>query len=95
MGEIPYLYIRRDSFMKFTKVEKVPEKNRGKKRLQVFFSEFMTANVKTARVDFAEGDYANVNVARTTLSTAAMRGAFPIRVCIRGDEIYLVRTDMD
>lgn len=79
--------------MKFVEVEKVPERKRKYKNLKVIFDEFVAMNVKAARVDLTEHDYKNVKVAYTVLHNAAKRFCVPVKVYIRGNEIYFERKD--
>lgn len=80
--------------MTFTKVEKVPKVRRPKHRLVAFFEQFMAENIKVAQVKFNEHDYKNATSAQNNLHRAARNHGFPIKVMKRGEEIYLVRTDM-
>lgn len=79
--------------MKFVPVESLPNR-RMKKSLSVLFKEFMAMNVKIAKVDLNEQDYKSPRIARSVLGNAAKRHCVSVKVCIRDDEIYFVRTDM-
>lgn len=82
----------------FKKVDSVPKKAAtGKsagRHLQVLMEEFMTSGDKIVKVNIPEGHYRNMNIRRSTLGVAAKKSEHPINVVRRGDDIYLVRTDM-
>lgn len=80
--------------MKFVEVERLPEKRRPKKSLRNLFDEFISMNVKLARVDITERDYKNTMVGYGVMRTAAKRYGAPIKVYIRNDEIYFERRDI-
>ena len=79
--------------MKFVKVDKVPERNR-KKRLREFLDEFMSANIKVAKVELNEGDYKTPEVRARCIYHSVKMGAYPIRVTRVKDEVFLIRKDM-
>lgn len=79
--------------MKFTVVEELPNKKEYNP-LGNYLKEFMRMNVKIARVDLNEHEYATPSVAARTLSTSIKRRALPIKAHERDGEVYLVRTDM-
>ena len=63
-------------------------------KLKERFNEFISMNVKTARVDLDKDDYKSVNVAANVLRVASKRHAVPVKVVVRNGELYFVRTDM-
>jgi hypothetical protein len=81
--------------MKFVKVDYMPERGRcSKKPLKLFLEEFMSRNIKTAKVELIEGDYKNPAIARRCISTAAKKHYLPIKAGYRDKEVYIYRTDM-
>ena len=81
--------------MKFVECkEGIPKRNSTHKNLRVYFEEFMTANMKIAKIEFNESDYKNILVARSVLHTAIKRHGFPIAIHKRGNELYLERKDI-
>lgn len=79
--------------MRFTKmVDGVPKRENFK--LSRYFDEFMNMNSKTARVDLDKDDYKSAKVAYGVLRTSIKRHGYPIKVLLRGSDIYFVRTDM-
>ena len=82
--------------MTIVPVENLPEKRpRDYKRIAHIFQEFMKMNVKYARVDFNELEYASVQSAYTNLRRAATDQNRPLYVTIINGEIYFVRMDME
>ena len=80
--------------MKFTVMfDGLPSK-REYNPLGKYLEEFMRMNVKVARVDLSEREYASPRGCQTTLHTAIKRRAMPIKAVMRNKEVYLVRTDM-
>lgn len=79
--------------MRFTKMENGLPK-RENFALKPLFNEFMAMDTKIARVDLDPGDYKSSYVARNVLANAAKRHAVPVRVRIRNNELYFIRTDM-
>ena len=79
--------------MRFTKmVDGVPKRENFK--LKTYFDEFMNMNFKTARVDLDKDDYKSTKVAYEVLRIGVKRHGYPIKVLMRGSDIYFVRTDM-
>lgn len=79
--------------MKFVEVKEIPDKRRYH-RLKDYWEDFMSMNIKTAKVDLDIGEYANPNVARTCMAISIKKFGYPIDVFRRGNEIYLGRRDM-
>lgn len=81
--------------MRFTKVEKTEDVCRRKKGvLKSELMEFIRMDVKCAKVTFSANEYESPHSAYAALFKAAERHAFPIKVIKRGDNIYVIRTDM-
>lgn len=81
--------------MRFTEVKEVPMRSNGRNVLLVKeLEEFVNMGVKNVKVTFTPGEYKNLNSCQATLRKAIKREHLPIRVMIRGEDIYLVRTDM-
>lgn len=79
--------------MTFTVVSELPKKARQKK-LRNLLEEVMNMNAKFVKMDFDKNDYANPKSAQNSLSVAACRGGFPIKVHIIDGEVYFVRKDL-
>lgn len=79
--------------MRFVKMENGIPKRENFKHAQLF-KEFISMNIKVARVDLDPDDYKSVNVAANVLRNGVRRHAVPIKVKMSDGEIYFVRTDM-
>ena len=64
------------------------------KKMQALVREFMSMNIKIARVDFDEHDYKNTKSACGSFSRAIKDGGFPISVKMIDKELYLIRKDI-
>lgn len=80
--------------MKAVAVNCIPEKKSGYHKLQSFLEDFMLMNTKFAKIELEVGEYASPTVARSCVAIAAMRRKHPVKVRLRGNDIYLLRTDM-
>lgn len=81
--------------MRFTEVKEVPVRSNGRNALLVKeLEEFVNMGVKNVKVTYAPGEYKNANTCQATLHKAIKREHLPIKVKTRGEDIYLVRTDM-
>ena len=78
--------------MKFVKVKELPK--RRKNSILIFLDEFMTSNIKFAKVEFSEKDYKTPSSCQSAFSKAIKAGGFPIIVKSINKEVYLIRTDM-
>ena len=76
--------------MKLIRVDTLPKKN-VKKRVQEFIKEFADSDMKIAKVDFTERDYKSPRVCYSCIGVAIRRSKRPVRVCMRGDEVYLTK----
>ena len=87
--------------MNFIPVEKIPNKKTGRvapseyKPMASYLKEFMKMNTRYVRVSFASLDYANIKSAATGFRAAVRRSRLPIKVSVRDEDIYLMRTDME
>lgn len=79
--------------MNFTEVREIPRR-RGYTSLKREFEDFMATGLKAAKVGFEKGQYKSSAVAYSCMYISIKRHGFPIKIIKRGDEIYLVRTDM-
>lgn len=79
--------------MKFVEVRDIPDQKRHH-RLKDYWVDFMSMNIKIAKVDLDIGEYASPDVARSTMALSIKRFGYPIDVFKRGNEIYLIRRDM-
>lgn len=79
--------------MKFVEVKEVPERTH-KKDLRKILEDFMTTNIKVAKVDFNDGDYKEARYCANSIAVAVRRAALPITVTRRGEEVYLIRRDI-
>lgn len=80
--------------MKAIAVNCIPEKRHGNHRLQNFLRDFVSMNTKFAKIELNVDEYSSPTVARSCMSIAAVRGGHPVKVKLRGNDIYLIRTDM-
>jgi hypothetical protein len=88
--------------MNFIPVDCVPKKNTPKagdfsefKPMRSYLREFMNMNVKTVKVIFKPFEYANPKSACTGFGQTVRRAGLPVKVSLRGDDIYLTRTDLE
>lgn len=80
--------------MFYTKIEKLPNGKRRRSNLRVFFDEFMSENIKIAKLNFDDGTYCSAKSAQNTLTQSAKRRGYPIDVEIINGEVYLIRRDI-
>lgn len=83
--------------MRFTPVEKFPEQvpKCCKKNKSEHLYEFMNMNVKRAKMEINDMDYAHPYSAYASTRTSVDYYDLPIDVHFINGEIYLVRTDME
>ena len=88
--------------MNFIPVEQIPKKEGPKsgefvdyKPMGDCLKEFMRMNAKYVKVEFSYLDYANIYSAYNSFRDSAKRYGLPITAVIRGDDIYLMRTDKE
>lgn len=83
--------------MRFTPVDEVPKpgpkyfsKNNGK-----YLYEFLKLNIKRAKMEYSDLDYAYPYSAYAATRSTAKYYNLPVSVHFVNNEIYLVRTDME
>ena len=81
--------------MTLTVVKEVPKRARKKTLIGGYLDEFMRMNVKVVKVDFNEKEYKSAKNCQAAFLNACKRGAYPIKVQIINDKVYLIRKDMD
>lgn len=87
--------------MNFIPVDEIPKKNSGRvnamehKSVYNYLMEFMKMNIKYARISFTPADYSDIYSAADSIRTAISRCGASAKVVIRGDDVYLMRTDME
>ena len=82
--------------MNLIKVDNIPAPTEPKVRhdLSGLLDEFMNMNTKYVKVAYSDRDYIHVECIRHALWAACRRQARPVKVVRRGEDIYLMRTDM-
>lgn len=87
--------------MTFVPVESVPERWKHEsgdlvayKPVRNYLEEFIRMGIKHARVDLKPYEYKNIESAYAAIRKAARHHAYPIDVCLRNYEIYLIRRDI-
>ena len=81
--------------MKFVKVERIPGHTKVKQKpVKGVLEDFLSSDVKCARVDLEDGEYSRPSTAYSTLYEACYRYKLPLAVTFRGGDIYIFRTDM-
>ena len=78
--------------MKGTMISEIPE--RKYHNLRRFLDEFMRADAKYYKVEFAEGEYKSTYAGYRSLYTSIQRGHYPIKASFVDGNVYLARTDM-
>lgn len=76
--------------MKLVAVEQVPEVKKYHK-LQEMLKQFADSNAEVVKIDFDDGEYKSLDVARNVLGVAVKNSKRPIRVMKRGNDIYLAK----
>ena len=79
--------------MRAVPINCIPEAKRYH-RLQAFLEEFVNSNVGFAKIELAPDEYESPLIAYRCIGLAAKRGNHPVKVIKRGNDLYLVRTDM-
>lgn len=81
--------------MTFTEVKEIPRGTANRNMLLVKeLEEFVLMGIKMAKLTYTPGAYKSVYTCYSTLFKVIKREHFPIKMKIRNNEIYLVRTDM-
>ena len=81
--------------MKFTPVDKLPERKRGcYNKCSDILTEFMNLDRKYAKLEFSACEYTCVAAAKASLSQHIHNNGLPIIVKIVNGELYLIRKDL-
>lgn len=84
--------------MKFTKVDYIPgitRRNSKMGEVQIFIEEFYNSGIKMAKVDIEKDRFKTTKNAQNTFILRNKRmGKLPVKTIVRGDVLYIVRTDM-
>ena len=82
--------------MKLVPIDRLPvsQKNTYKKRGYIL-KEFMRMNVKYARFEFSDNEYASVGSACISLRKRAEDSGDPIDIKVINGEAYLIRKDLE
>lgn len=76
--------------MRLIYVDKLPGRAR-KKNLQKLIEAFCESGREIARVDFNQLEYKNAQSCYSCMWIAAKNSKRPVKVCCRGDEVYLTK----
>ena len=79
--------------MKFVEVKELPGRT-IKKDLVAYVEEFMSMNVKIAKVDFNDREYRSARSAYSSFHKTSHRLGYPISIRMISNELFLVRNDM-
>lgn len=74
--------------MKLVEVKEIPKRRAGH-NLYDMLTEFMMSDSSIVRVDITEADYKSATVGYGCIRTAVRKYRYPIKVCMRKNEIYL------
>lgn len=78
--------------MYFEPVDKIPVSTRRRKGLQKFIEDFVNSENKNVRIVFDSLDYESPKSCYGSLYRAVKRSEyFNVKVCIRGDDVYLTK----
>jgi hypothetical protein len=77
--------------IKLVEVKEIPKRRCGKHHLANFLDEFMKSDMKLAKIEYRDRDYVNVKSCYTCCYRAAKHSGFPIKVLLRGENVYLVK----
>lgn len=81
--------------IKFVAIEGLPRrKNKTNGYVDGMLQEFMSMNVKFAKVEFDAKDYKNPASCQSVYYKAIKAGAYPITVKCINKEVYLIRRDL-
>lgn len=84
--------------MVLIEIEELPKTERRIERdhkdLLDYLEQFMAMNTKYAWVVYEPNEYSSSISAYSTITRACFRYNLPIKVCLRNDDLYLMRTDM-
>ena len=76
--------------MKMIPVDRIPEKAE-RHRLQDVIKEFYNSQNEAVKLEFADGEYKNSEIAYRCIFTAAKRSGYGVKVVKRGEEVYLIK----
>lgn len=80
--------------MKFVEVDRIPGHTKVKQKpIKNVLEAFVSSDVKYARVELEDGEYAIPSTAYSTLYSACLNYKLPLNVTFRGGNIYIFRTD--
>lgn len=77
--------------MKLIPANEVPKRKHPYHSLQKLIKDFCNDDNKIVKVEFDNRDYKNIQSAYVSLYKAARHSKRPVKVCMRGDEIYLTK----
>ena len=82
--------------MKLVRVEEIPEvvNHTPKKQVNVMLSDFIASDMKYAKVEIEEGEYARIEYARQSLLQVCARCGYRVEVKTRNGEIYLAKKEV-
>lgn len=84
--------------MKFVEVERIPKRFENgraeQKNYKHVFDEFMSMNVKFAKVEFSSREYISARCAYDAMHPAIKKYGLPISIHERNGEIYFERRDI-
>lgn len=80
--------------MKFVEVKEVPNQRYGRHDIRSYMKEFMAMNIKVAKIELNVNDYKYPKYAASSFAECIKREGLPVNVCMRKDEVYLIRRDM-
>ena len=76
--------------MRYVKVDAVPEKRVGYNDLQGIIKAFMSYDsIEVARLDWKDNEYKDSLSCYKSLMSAVKRSGENIKVCLRGNEVYM------
>ena len=77
--------------MKFTPVEKLPERRGRKGKLQKILTEFAESKHQIVKVEVDEGEYKDPRYVYAALQDAIKRSHYPLKVAQRDNVVYLMK----
>lgn len=79
--------------MRFTEVKELPRMRHKRNELYARLQEFMSMRTKIVKVEW-KGTYNSAAQTQSNLYRGVQRGAFPIDVRRRGDDVYLINRNL-
>ena len=77
--------------MKFVPVNELPKKKAARHKLQDLIKEFCDDDYKIVKIDLDKHDYKSPKVCCGAMHVAVKRSKRPVKVAIRGDDVYLIK----